>query len=312
MAILNLYTSSFSDMKSFLSHSIIFVLILVALNYPISSFIANHFYTYNKQTWILEQKEKRYDYVALGSSRIFNMFDAGTFNAYSGYTGLNIGTSGSNYAENYIVFSEFIKNNKISTLILNLDEFSLNASKSFSYPFHDFEFLPLFNQYRSVFYDYLPEWKYYLWKVLPVAKYCEYNSKYTLKRPLNFSLNQTLGTQLESENTGKTGSLQAKLRLDINSISPLDEKYLNAIVNLCQKNQIKLVLITMPIYNDSLNNFVLTFLKNRKNLETVSYIDYRELIDVSDKNLFKDYTHTNSKGSIAYSRELGKKLRLKL
>lgn len=301
-------------MGQLLRSLLVFFVTLIVLSYPIAWFISNHFYTYMKQNWILTRQNNNCDYAVLGSSRVFNMVDIKSLDSSWNSKGINLGTSGSCYGENFLILSEFVKRNRISKLLLNIDQFSLNSQHSFSYPFHDFEFLSMTNAYDSVFYDFTPTWKYYLWKVLPVTKYIEYNHNYTLKKNSDTALDLKMGTRLINKMIEKEGakieSLKLVTRQDLKS--SVDEKYLFKIINLCIKKNIKVILITTPIYSSKFknhNNYIFEFIKLHPDLISLPYIKFEELIDYSNYNYFVNYTHTNSIGSVCYSNALGEKLK---
>lgn len=300
-------------MRLFLRTFLIFFILLIVLSYPISLFISNHFYTYNKQNWVLNLKEYDLDYAALGSSRVCNVIDTKTLDLAWGKKGINLGTSGSGYAENYLLLSEFIKKNKISKLLLNIDEYSFNSKNSFSYPFHDFEFLTLYSDYAPVFYDFIPSWKYYLWKTLPVSKYCEFNTTYTLKKTTHPLLDKNMGAVIVNENEkdeNKKSTLASKKSQEVQNT--LDEKYFLKTLELCTKNKIEIILITTPIYSnkaDKFRDFGHEYIKDHPALAQLPYVDFHDLVDYSNVDYFSDHTHTNIKGSLFYSEALGKKLK---
>src|ERR1700741_4751314 len=181
-------------MNKLIKNTIYFSLLVLLISYPISIYITNNFSTYNKQNWILKKSGLKFDYAVLGSSRVNTMIDIKSLDKNFEKKGINIGNTGAGYAENYIILSEFIEKNKINTLILNTDEFSFNSVKAWKHPFHEFEFLPLFSKYDAVFYDYTPMWKFYLWKIIPLTKYLEYNDHIHIKKMDQKYLDATLGS----------------------------------------------------------------------------------------------------------------------
>ncbi len=292
-------------MRLFLKSIALFFILLIALNYPIAYLIGNHFYTFDKQSWILSKSGLQLDYAVLGSSRVYNMIDINSVDKEYEKKGINIATSGSNYAENFIILSEFISKNKISTLILNVDEFSFNSTNSFTYPFHDYELLPLFKKYDFVFKDFIPIWKYYLWKAIPIAKYCEFNNQFTLKMQPNKHLDESKGTGLKSHANFKLKKRQKQL-------TEIDIKYFMKIIQICSEKNIKTILVTTPIYkfdtkktDFNITNFIRTILKSKN----VTYYTPENLIDCNNIKYFNDAAHTDSAGSIEYSINLGKKLK---
>jgi hypothetical protein len=297
-------------MKLFFKSLFLFVALLVIINYPLSYFIDLKFHTPNKQNWILNKKNLKLDYAVLGASRVFNMIDIKSLDNAYGKKGINIGSSGSCYAENYVILDEFLSKNSISTLILNVDEFNFNSANSFSYPFHDYEFLPLFKKYKNVFEDFIPEWKFYLWNIIPISKYAEYNDQFTLRAVSSGNWNETMGTELLFNDGRENNLLMHKKRTP--EIKDIDQKYFLNILQLCTKNKINVLLITTPVFHDLKkpeNMFFRHYIDSLSTTENIPYYDYRGLIDAGNRKYFKDDSHTNSEGSIEYSINLGKKLK---
>jgi hypothetical protein len=297
-------------MRLFLKSLAQFLFVFVILNYPVAYFIKNHYHTENKQNWVLSKNGLSFDYAVLGASRVFNMIDIKSLDSTYNKKGINIGTSGSCYAENYLILSEFTAKNTISTLVLNIDEFSFCSSKSFTYPFHEFEYLPQFNKYDYIYADFMPKWKYYLWKIIPIAKYFEFNDQYTLRNTHSSKMDKTKGTELLA--TTKKKGLPFKFNTRHEELDEIDKKYFLKIIDLCETKKIKIIFITTPIYGriaPSSSISFLNYIKTNEQLNKVPYYNYNQLFDYLNRDYFNDNTHTNTKGSIEYSINLGKKLK---
>ncbi|HXD91775.1 MAG TPA: hypothetical protein VNX01_01110 [Bacteroidia bacterium] len=248
------------------------------------------------------------DYAVLGSSRVFNMVDIKSLDSTFNKKGINLGTSGSSYAENYVLLSEFLSKNNISELILNIDEFCFNSKNSYSYPFHEYEFLPLSDKYNDVFLDYIPKWKSYLWKALPLTKYIEFNHQFVLK-PNNL-LDKNMGSLLlnETDENEGFGNTKFETKRSQAKISEVDKKYFLKIIQLCNSKNIKVILITTPIYNYNHQSFFSSYIKSISQELNLRYYGFEGLME-NNRIYFNDYTHTNKLGSIQYSINLGKKLK---
>jgi hypothetical protein len=254
------------------------------------------------------------DYAVLGSSRVLNMIDIHTLDQAYGKKGINLATSGSGYGENYLILSKFIERNTISELFLNTDEFCFNSVRSYNYPFHEYEFLNQFPYpyYRPIFDDFLPAWKCLLWDLIPFSKFCEFNDLFTFSK--SNDLAQVYSTTGGSILLGDSLS-ERKLSLHKYSQTELDnrdKKYFIKILALCHSRKIKITLITTPLYcgdhhkvNPEFENYIQHITDSAK----IRYITFNDLIDCRDSTFFKDNTHTNSKGSIEYSKNLGQILK---
>jgi hypothetical protein len=291
------------SMRRFLLSTLQFFVLLLALSYPVAWYLDEHFNTYSKQNWILNLQGEKLDYAVIGSSRVFNMVDMRALNKSYGKKGINLGTSGSSYAENYVLLSEFVRSNSISTLLLNVDEFCFNSAASYSYPFHDNEFANLFKRHEDVFRDFIPGWKYYLWKTVPASKYFEFN-KFTFRAKPDPSLNAALGTSLVD---GGDDEKPTRLKKNQTGLNEKDKKYFIKIIQWCNEKKIRLILITTPMYPSKTdkNELVERYIDSVATVNKLPYYHYHGLIDTSNPRYFKDNTHTNAAGSIEYSNNLG-------
>lgn len=287
-----------------------FILIMILINYPLSYFIKINFHTPDKQAWILNQANLNLDYAALGSSRIYFNVDIPSLNKAYGKSGINLGTSGSCYAENYLILSEFLSRNKISTLILNSDGYCFNSAESCNYPFHDYEFLPLFEKYDSIFSDYIPKWKYYLWKFIPITKYCEFNQNFTLSNSISKKiLDERMGTDLLQK---PTGNQPFEFKNNLWPLTDIDKKYFLKILRLCYVKNIKIIIVTTPIYlggNQQRNQAFLSYIDSISEAKKIPYISFEYLFNSKNISQFCSNQHIDSAGAVQYSSNLGKKLR---
>jgi hypothetical protein len=303
-------------MSRLIKNTVYFFLLVLLISYPIAMYITAKFSTYNKQNWILKKSGLKLDYAALGSSRVNTMVDINLLDKYFEKKGINIGTIGGGYAENYIILSEFIEKNKINTLILNTDEFCFNSVKLWNHPFHEFEFLPLFSKYDDVFYDYTPGWKFYLWKTVPLAKYLEYDVTTLSAKTDQKKLDATMGSQLPDTTENLSAEMFQKIQLKIlksqEPLKELDKKYFIKILELCRVKKIKVILITSPIYsknNEYHNAYFSTYLDSVCKAFNIKYYGFENLIKSGDIRLFNNNNHMNRMGATEYSINLGKELR---
>ncbi|HXU25708.1 MAG TPA: hypothetical protein VN698_00645 [Bacteroidia bacterium] len=303
-------------MNKLIKNTLYFFLLVVIISYPLSIYITSNFSTYNKQTWVLNKSGLKFDYAVLGSSRVNTMIDIHSLDTSFEKKGINIGTTGAGYAENYLVLSEFTEKNKINTLILNTDEFSFNSVKWWRHPFHDYEFLPLFKKYNDVFYDYIPTWKFYLWKLIPLTKYLEYNERFHVKKMDQKKWDLTMGSQLSDSTQKQDEKVFQKNQLQIlknqEPLKELDKKYFIKILELCSTKKIKVLFITTPIYsknNAYRNAYFSTYLDSVSKAFNIKYYGFENLIKSDNITLFTDNNHMNRMGAIEYSINLGKELK---
>ena len=299
-------------MKTLFKNIGIFILVLELIGYPISLYISNHFHTYSKMNWILKQQNLQFDYAVLGSSKIDININIKTLNDSWGGRGINIGTSGSGYAENYIVLKEFLSKNKINKLILNFDITCFNSKLHLTYPFHDYLMLHLFNKYPDVFYDNITIWKYYLWNIIPISRYIEFNEEFFLKDNETKELDNTFGSELNDTRNKDFNLKFKKIRI---KITESDKKYFMKILQLCNDKKIKVIFIEPPIYNNFFkylfSNYASysNFTHSEPNQLQIKCFKYKNLINSSDSNYFYNYSHLNKQGALIYSQNLGLELK---
>jgi len=302
-------------MKKFLVDIILFSVVLTIISAGISFALDKVFggkhYSHTKHNWVLATKNTQFDYAALGSSRVLNVIDVPLIDSLAGKSGINIATSGSGYADNYVLLKRFYESgNKTKTLFLNVDEYCFDAQHHYSYPFADFEYMPFFYEpeINSAYSDCSSN--YYLWKYLPFSRYAEFSDKYKLQnlyilRNSKSNYDYSKGYEELSDSSYK----EFKTTETLLNTNKLDLDYFFKVIALCKENNTTPILITTPEYYK-----LYPFQKNRaalykkiyhlKDSLHLKYIHYDSLGDFSNISYFKDYTHTNSIGANLYSERL--------
>ncbi len=90
-------------------------------------------------------------------------------------------------------------------------------------------------------------------------------------------------------------------------IHPINRSYLDSIITLCDKNKIKLTLVSSPIFAggelDLLNKSqVLNHLNNIAYLNKIEYLDLSSLPFCDKRALFLDHHHLNYQGSVMFTK----------
>lgn len=307
-------------MKLFFKKLAILIVIVIAINYVSSAVMDTYckkheFYTGSKMEWVTDMDGGHYDYAVLGSSRVLHMVNVKLMDGRLGKKGINIGTPGSSYAENYLMLKLFLERNKIKTLILNADEFCFNSSISYSYPFKDYELLPYFLEPENfgVFRDNIPTSRFLQWVVLPLNRYFEFNDRFEIhpsdKRMADYD--STAGSQLlyDLEYKAFEGYTRTQFVLDDNDI-----KYFHKIMSLCDDHGIRKILVTTPIFPQAKEYFIgrdtsYRYIRQTADSLNIPYIHYDDLGPLNDKALFRDFTHMNSDGANVYSKLLADKVK---
>jgi hypothetical protein len=293
------------------------VLISCLLFYCLDCYWSNWLEKQNseKQIWIMNKENKRYNIAFLGASRVYTCIDVGLIEKILKIKAINLGCDGSSLMENYVVLSQFLKHgNKINKLYLQLDQTALsNMKKALSYPFHDYLFLNKLKEeeVKEAFIEDKGCLKYYFWRYIPLSKYAEFNHFYTLNFLEPKSQSKDSGFDKNSGSKlivmDMPDSLLAKVKSGIfrQDTFVCDEKskyYIDKIIKLCKSNGIKYDFFKMPIYNDSYiqfhsNHEMTTFLHEYARKNDCRFIDFQGLALASNKDYFKDYSHLNASGA---------------
>lgn len=299
--------------KFFIKISVVLAIVLIAL-YFLTKHLENRFINNNnnKTTWIINRSGDTVDYAFLGSSKVYNIIDIKTFTDSSDISAINLGTAGSSYIDNYLLLENYLKKNIVKNLILEADYFALNPHVLFTYPFHDFLFIPFMDkdqEINKIIKDNSSTFNYYKWKYIPVSRYLEFNSIYL--KPENFGsykfnpLFDEFGTQLitEPSKNFQIKAAERKITPDSNTIN-----YIQKIIDLCRTKNINVILLTVPHYYELYNEFDIEMVKNilpelaQKN--NIRYINFEGDALENKKELFYDYNHLKKEGAIIFTEQL--------
>lgn len=316
-------------MKPLVLRSLLFLLIAytisVCLSWGYTALFTHYKSNQSKRNWTLVRKGDTMDYATIGSSRVFHMIDVPLLNTLIGKKGMNIGTSGSSFSDNYALLVKYLEHNQIKSLILNVDEMGFHSTTGYHYPFADYEYMPYFfeDTINQIFKDNVPLWKYYLWTTVPISRYIEFNEHYEIgvllwlntTKPL-CKLDTTAGTELLYNMKYKKFSSTDTVPVvsDTFKIESRDEIYFGKIVSLCRKKNIKVILVTTPLYCKGIyapsNRLKFqTYIEQLAQKEKLPYINFYEENRLQNIRYFRDLTHTNIQGTRIYTRYLASKLK---
>jgi hypothetical protein len=311
-------------MKRFLFRFLLFLFFAIVASSILSLGLDKLFaagFRNSKAWWILDKENGHYDFASIGSSRVYNMIDIPVMEEILKQKGINLGTSGSSYAENYLILEQFLRKNSIKTLFVGIDEFCFSSAKSYSYPFHDFEFIPLFHDDTvSLMFKEAIGAKYYLWKFIPISRYIEFNERFTFLHSIKSNtefythLDSTKGysSLADSERVNKIDTLSLGKKRIVKP-DPLDVKYFLKIVSLCRTYNIEVILITPPVSpamppSEIDGQDVIMYCMNLAKQLDLTYYHFNQVGDFSKTDYFRDYSHTNKMGTSYYSSSLAKQL----
>ncbi|MEB2778326.1 hypothetical protein SYJ56_23650 [Algoriphagus sp. D3-2-R+10] len=300
-------------MIQFLSKIAISAVFLVLFIYVYGSF-CNFFFTQDrfldlseKKQWVLAQKGNSVDYAILGSSRAYGAFDMVLLDSLTGKSGINLGSNGSGFKDNYLVLTHFLKSNSTKELYLQVDMHSLNSKESFSNEFHAFTFMPYWEDedVKTVLKEELPVLDNWVSDVFPEWRYFYFNKYFSPKEIARKFLMSSgrqdpysalKGGMSSSSRSVEVAKVEIALRKAPEFIDQDDWKYLQTIIQLAEKKEIDLKLFTAPIY---LGDHV--YLK--KAISDLRYVQIvpDQSIEVN-KSLFQDQGHLNNQGRYIFTK----------
>jgi hypothetical protein len=302
--------------KLFLKISAAF-LILISVGWVGSRYLDCFFtesFRAEKEFWVMNQQHKDCDFAVLGSSRACNAVDITEMERCGNLSGVNIGVSGTNYAGNYLMLQRFLnQENRIKTLMIQVDIFGLDSKHSFSNPFRVQNYLPYLDVdpcVDRVVKENSSRSRYLLWKHLPLAKYVEFNTEYL--KYFSKHVRKNFEEELYKNKgyipiTDGHAILKAS-RLEKN-IDMRDFYYLTKIIEYAQDKGIGVILFTSPQYF-TVKNSIKTYGTFSDFVDflcatyDVPYFSFEDAAISYDKKKFSDATHTNSAGSREFSRLL--------
>lgn len=284
-------------MSRFLKHLFTLIFTLIALMY-LSDIIYTHIYLRstprNKLQYILNTKNKKFDVVFLGSSRVANHIDTKLFDSLSSKKTINLGCSGAGLNDNLLQLKLLLANNTVSNLFLQIDfnyEYQKPSNISIS------ETMPFLNNkiistHLKKYFNNLNKLKY-----IPFYRYAVNDPKIGF-RELFFSLiNKKPRTNPSIGFTPKYGNnISSKESILPKSIKP-NNKVLDEISDICKKNKIKLTLFVSPLCNKTKNmNYIAKLIEKYPNLINLS-TGYND-------DLFFNCSHLNNKGARVFTTDL--------
>jgi hypothetical protein len=304
-------------MKLFFLKAFIFIVlmfgILKFLDLVYTRYAFNHIDVCKKPEWIMAKNHTKYSFAFLGNSRVDNMIDIACLEKKTGKTGINIGYTGSNFSEMYLLLYQFLKNkNTTDNLILEIDHMTLN-SKKVEFVLHYPTYLHLFNDslVSEVYKDNMEPFRFYMWKYLPFVRYMEYSNRFVLYKMIkggfeckqNSALDITKGTEFLT--VQKIGTVFPKKYY---SIDPWDEGYLDKIIALSKKEKINIIFYTAPIFNEHLKQIInyrsiSAHIRKIAKINNVPYLDFavQNSSLTINKNDYFDETHLKREGTQKFS-----------
>lgn len=309
-------------MKQLLIKATVFILILfgvlTVLDYYYTQYKINHKDLCEKSDWALNIKNQSFDFAFIGNSRVINMVDINLIETVTAFKGINLGLIGACYAENYLLLDQFLKNNnKLKSLIIQVDMHALNSKKELGYPFHNYNYMYLLKDpdVYETFKNNTEIYKLLLWKYIPFTRYMEFSNKYVLYKMLKggfeCSDDKTFGRTKGSELLSPKPFQLQRSTYSYWLTNPKDEAYLDKLISFCQGKNIQVILYTAPLYNKfshwelNLAN-ILRDQKIKAKKSGLPFFDYSMPENDLCKHVedYNDYIHMNTNGVAKLSKAL--------
>lgn len=277
----------------------------------------------SKPSYIINLKNRQFDYVVGGSSRVHNNFNTLLFDSVVKKNGFNIGFEGSTLVENYLTLYLFLKNNnKTKAYLLQLEDRTLSYKNSIeNKTFHNYLFLPYLGDWQvdEAFKNSVPLYKFMLWKYIPFFKYAEYNKYYSVKKiirpakPEKWLIENKGYEELQKDCKEGFPHKEYKSITDPISVDSVNLYYLDKIRLLCKTSQIDLILYSSPIYLKSYQSYTSQNLHS----ELLKYVNKYQLLYCNfmtdplfaADSLYLDEVHLNAKGTDIFTAHLAHHLK---
>lgn len=272
----------------------------------------------NKRAWNLAHENKEFDFVVLGNSRAYGVFDMNLLNEKLGLKGINLGAPGSSFVDNYLTLNLFLKNNnKVKEIFLQVDLYSLNSKLAFDEPFHKYHFIQYWHDpvVKRTIIDFSSDRESRFLNIFPEARYVKFNKYYSFKEVIRryqskdhkkSPFDKTLGGVTDFF-LGLHGPIIDRVYTPsfTFAIDKKDSYYLENLIYLCKLNNIKVTAFRAAEYAPG-KNLIINYHDAYKEIEhvlTQMEIPYLMLTSDMEKNpaYFYDRGHLSKAGLITFT-----------
>ena len=247
----------------------------------------------SKIDYLYNTKDKNYDVVFLGSSRINNHLVPKIFND-NGYKTFNFGITRSRLEESALMLKMMMERNyKIKNLILQVD---ININTDDHSEAIRSLFMPYLHWSKTIrdHYRTIPEYNQLLY--IPFYRYMYYDARIGF-REMYYSLIHKRTNALENEGFNPLVSNQHPLiPADLSKYAPKRNKSYEEIKKICLANHINLIAITTPMCMETINRDYFNHLNE-------IYPEIRRFENaVTDDKYFSTCGHMNKDGATEFTK----------
>ena len=284
-------------MRKFLKYIIVRSMLLCCVLFLLE-FVYTKVYTSksnirNKVEFVFQNSDKRYDYIFLGSSRVEYHVDTNLINEECNVSSLNMGMSGQNLTETFLLLkllqNENIKSSKYYIQIDENDMVVVNNKKSFIASSYYMPFKGN-NEVRNHLEEYDSD--YFLDVNVPFFRYMNYGYKIGYRELL-------LKISNRPRKLGFYIGLEERLK-EYDSNLYFKDNYNNTLINkikiYANRHKLDLIFYTSPYFQAKNSEKFKSFLKENK---IFNYLD-----SLKQMSNFKDETHLNRIGSRKFTKML--------
>lgn len=247
----------------------------------------------SKIDYLYNSKDKNYDFVFLGSSRVNHHFVPEIFNK-AGYKTFNFGITRSRLDESALMLQMMVERNyKIKHLILQVD---LNINTNDHSEAIRSLFMPYLHTSKTIreYYSNLPEYNQLLY--IPFYRYMHYDARIGFREMYYSAIHKKTNVL---ENDGFHPLLNGPDKLvpaDLSKYYPKRNKGYETIKAICKKNNIHLIALTTPMCMETINRDYFNHIQKV----------YPEILRfenaVTDDKYFSTCGHLNKDGAIEYTK----------
>lgn len=246
-----------------------------------------------KIDYLYNSKDKNYDVIFLGSSRVNNHFVPKIFND-QGYKTFNFGLTRSRLEESDLMLKMMIERNyKIKNLILQVD---LNINTDDHSEAIRSLFMPYLHASKTIrnFYKDLPEYDKLLY--IPFYRYLNYDARIGFRETYGAAFHEKTNA-LDNDGFNPLTKNQVPLiPADLSKYYPKRNKSYEEIKKICKENNINLIAITTPICINTINREYFDKIK-------LVYPEIRNFENaVTDDKYFATCGHMNKAGATEFTK----------
>jgi len=249
----------------------------------------------NKTQYVLQLKNKKIDYVFLGSSRVKNHIVTKIVEKETGKSAINLGVSGGNLDDVYLLLKLLVENNiKTSTIFIQIDySYNLNEPSKIV----GAESLPYIRSNAIVREHLSRNPDFTLYSYIPFLRYNENDFKIGFREFFTNMVGKKSKYDFADGYEITNSNVDVRRHSLPTFVASKNDSY-EGIEKLAQKNNLQIVYFFAPLC-DELNESVYI---DKLKVKIPSLIDFSKTIKTED--LFQDCAHLNGKGAEVFTQML--------